>query len=168
MRRSEKSRIGIYFLGTMVTIYIILGLLNSSLAIKALQATLSILKKVVPVFIVVIALLAIMNKFVRPQTLTKYLGKNSGAKGWIIAIIAGIISSGPIYLWYPLLNELQKHGTRNGIIATFLYNRAVKPALLPLMIFYFGIKFVAVLTVVMVFVSVAQGWLVEKLLEVKL
>jgi len=26
-------------------------------------------------------------------------------KGWLIAILSGILSSGPIYLWYPLLAD---------------------------------------------------------------
>ena len=69
-------------------------------------------------------------------------------------------------MWYPLLNDLQKQGVKNGFIATFLYNRAVKIPLLPVMILYFELKYVILLTAVMVLISVIQGLVVEKIMEV--
>ncbi len=44
---------------------------------------------------------------------------------------------------------LQKKGMRPALIATFLYNRAVKIPLLPLLIIYFGLTYSLVLMVVM-------------------
>jgi uncharacterized membrane protein YraQ (UPF0718 family) len=70
-------------------------------------------------------------------------------------------------MWYPLLSDLQKKGVKNSFIATFLYNRAIKPALLPLIIFYFGLAFTIVLTIVMIIASVFQGLIVEKILKNK-
>ena len=81
--------------------------------------------------------------------------------------IAGILSSGPVYMWYPLLSDLQNKGLKNGFIATFLYNRAIKLPILPLMISYFGIVYVLVLTIVMVFVSILQGLIINRLMEAK-
>ena len=91
----------------------------------------------------------------------KYLGKESGVKGWLLAITMGIVSHGPIYTWYPLLKELRNHGMRTGLLAVFLYNRAVKIPLLPIMIYYFGVVFVVVLTVYMIIASVIEGKLIE-------
>ena len=99
--------------------------------------------------------------------LVKWLGKESGIKGWLIAIIGGILSSGPIYMWYPLLSQIKKQGGRDGLIATFLYNRAVKIPLMPLLIYYFGWIYAIVLTFVMIIFSVFQGLIVEKIVEVK-
>ena len=62
---------------------------------------------------------------------------------------------------------MQKKGVRNGLVATFLYNRAVKIPLLPLMIFYFGMVYTIILTIIMMIVSVFQGLIVEKILEVE-
>ena len=55
---------------------------------------------------------------------------------------------------------------KNSLIAVFLYNRAVKPALIPLMIYYFGLSYLIVLTIVMIIFSIINGILVEKILEV--
>ena len=112
-----------------------------------------------------ILLMIILNYFMTPERMKRYISKESGKKRWFFAIVLGIISTGPIYAWYPMLNDVQKQGKNNGFIAAFLYNRAVKPALLPLMIYYFGLKFVVVLTFVMIILSVMQGVIVEKITE---
>jgi uncharacterized membrane protein YraQ (UPF0718 family) len=111
--------------------------------------------------------MVITNYFVKHKTLVKYMGKKSGIKGWFISIVAGIISTGPIYMWYPLLSELEEQGVRKGLIAAFLYNRAIKIPLLPMIIVYFGLLFTVVLTIVMMIISVVQGLIIEKLMVVK-
>jgi len=50
---------------------------------------------------------------------------------------------------------------RTGLIAAFLYNRAVKIPLIPLMIFYFGIPFVVILTIYTIVASVVEGKVLE-------
>lgn len=164
---TEKNYSGWYFLGVVVLIYFIILLVNLKAFMSSLIFFKNILITVLPVLFLIFILMALTNYFVKPKFLIKYLGKNSGIKGWIISIIAGIISSGPIYMWYPLLNDLQKQGVKSGLIATFLYNRAVKIPLLPLLIFYFGIIYSLVLMFVMIIVSVLQGIIIEKIMEVK-
>ena len=162
---SEKSRAGWYFLSIAIATYIITAILSPAAAIDSISYAWTIIKKIFPVFLLVFAILIIFNYAVRPKSIAKHLGKESGAKGWMWSIIGGIISTGPIYLWYPLLNEIQKSGARNAFTAVFLYNRAVKPALLPLFIFYFGTTFTITLVVVMIIMSIAQGYAVEKIVE---
>jgi len=111
--------------------------------------------------------MAVTNYFIKPSFLVKIMGKKSGVLGWIIAIITGIISTGPIYMWYPLLADLKKKGVRQGLIATFLYNRAIKIPLLPMIILYFGLPYTIILTIVMMIISVIQGLIIEKLVGVK-
>ncbi len=164
---SEKSYAGWYFLGIVVLIYLVAAVFSSSSILPALKFFSGIIVKIVPAFVLVFVLMALTNHFIDPKVLVRYMGHGSGIKGWIIAVFAGIISTGPIYLWYPLLNDLQKHGVRDGLIAAFLYNRAVKIPLLPVMILYFGLAYTIILTVVMIIASVFQGWIVEMFMEVK-
>jgi len=89
------------------------------------------------------------------------MGKESGTKGWVLAIITGILSHGPVYIWYPLLKDLREQGMRTGLVAVFLYNRAIKIPLLPVMIFYFGIEFTSILLIWMVGASVIEGKVIE-------
>lgn len=166
MKKTEKSYAGWYFLGIIILIYAAVALFSTAAALSGLVFFWGIIKKVILVLLFVFALLVVLNYVIRPKMIVKHLGKDAGAKGWLWSLVGGIISTGPIYLWYPLLNEMQKHGVRNGYVATFLYNRAIKPALLPLFIMYFGILYTVVLTIVMLIASVIQGYIVEKIVEV--
>lgn len=102
-----------------------------------------------------------MNHFVNPGTVSKYVGKGSGIKGWFLAIFTGMLSHGPVYAWYPLLRDLRNQGMKSGLIAAFLYNRAIKILLLPLMIYYFRTRFVLILTCYIVVASIVQGWIIQ-------
>ncbi len=105
--------------------------------------------------------MGIVNYFVNPKTVSKYVGKGSGIKGWFLAVSTGMLSHGPIYIWYPLLKDLRDQGMRSGLVAVFLYNRAIKIPLLPLMVYYFGTVFVVVLLIHMVIASVVEGKVIE-------
>ena len=97
------------------------------------------------------------------KTVSKYVGKGSGIKGWSLAISTGILSHGPIYVWYPLLKDLRDRGMRSGLIAAFLYSRAIniKIPLLPLIVYYFGVLFVVVLLPYIVIASIVEGEIIE-------
>ncbi len=158
-----------YFLAGVFILAIFVFLIKPDSFSPSLQSFYSILKQIVPIIFLVFVLMILVNLFVNSKQLLKYLGKESKSVfGWSVAIITGIISTGPIYMWYPLLNDLQKKGVKDGFIATFLYNRAIKPALLPLIIFYFGLAFTIVLTIVMIIISVFQGLIVERILKNKI
>ena len=154
-----------YYLFVVLIIYLGLFFINRSIFIQTSNFFYGIMVKVIPVLIVIFFLMAIVNYVVSPKKIIKYLGHESGLKGWLIAIGGGIISHGPIYMWYPLMQDLRSKGMRTGLIATFLYNRAIKIPLLPFMIVYFSWQYVLTLTVIMIFTSIAQGIVVEKLIN---
>jgi len=66
-----------------------------------------------------------------------------------------------IYAWYPLLKDLKEKGAGESSIAIFLYNRAVKPFLLPVMVTYFGWLYVVTLITLTVLASVVVGFSVS-------
>ncbi len=151
-----------YFLLIMFIIYVAILFINPELFAKTIGFFVEILIKIIPVFVFVFALMALTNYFITPKFLAKHF-KEKGLKKWIFAIIGGILSTGPIYMWYPLLADLKKKGLDSGIIACFLYNRAIKLALLPIAIFYFGLKFVVILSFVMILASIVQAKIINKL-----
>ncbi len=156
-----------WFLLGVILIYLVVGLIKFDLVTVSLEFFLLIIKKIIPVFVLVFVLMVLIDYFISPKKLIKYFGKKAGAKGWVISIVSGLISTGPMYMWYPLLNQMKKKGVKNRFVVTFLYNRAIKLPLLPLLIFYFGWAYTIVLTLVMMVASILQGMMVEKILEVK-
>ena len=159
MIRNLLGRIGggWIFLILVGLIYVVVALLNLGVVEKAFFGFLQLVWRVIPVLGLVFGFIFLSNVVIREAGITRYLGRRSGLKGWIIAISAGILSAGPIYMWYPLLSDLKEKGMREGLVATFLYNRAVKIPLLPMMIYYFGLIFTVVLTVYMVLFSIITG-----------
>jgi len=153
-----------YFLGAVILIYLLLAIFNKNLFLETFNFFISLIIKLAPIFIIVFVLMALSNYFITPQFALKHLTKK-GIRKWFFVIIGGILSSGPAYMWYPLLSDLRNKGLSNGLIVCFLYNRAIKIPFLPLAIAYFNWKYVLILTFVMVLVSVIQGILFDKIMK---
>jgi len=166
-RNKSKSRSGWIMLGIVFAIYILTWFLNQKGAGVALSYSLKTLKMVFPIIVVVFLLMTLMNTFIHPKTIVKHLGKESGIKGWFIALAGGIVSHGSTMIWYPLLADLRNHGAKNGLIVAFIYARAIKLPWLPLMAHYFGITFTILLSVYIIFGAWLQGLISDKLMSIK-
>jgi uncharacterized membrane protein YraQ (UPF0718 family) len=158
---------GWIFLIIVLLFYLVFSFINGEAVMAGFKVFLSIIKRMLPILAIVFGLIFVSNLFVNNQMVLRYLGAGAKRKGWLIAIVGGILSAGPIYMWYPLLQDLKQKGMRDALIATFLYNRAVKIPLLPIMVLYFGVKLVVVLTVCMILFSIVDGYLVERFATVK-
>lgn len=163
MKKSEKSCAGWYFLIIVIILYLITYFLKPKAFVPSLQFFINIVKQMIPIFILIFILMILINYFITPERIKKYIGHKTSLKSWLLAIITGILSTGPIYMWYPMLRELRDKGVGNGFIATFLYNRAIKIPLLPMIIFYFGLKYTIILMIVMILFSILQGMMIEKM-----
>ena len=166
-RNKEITSTGVIFLSIALLLYILLSFVMPELILQSFQISVNLLLKLIPVFLLIIVLMGVTNYYVNSKTILKYLGKESGTLGWVLAITGGILSHGSIYAWYPFLKELRDQGMKSGLVAVFLYNRAVKIPLLPLMVYYFGNSFVIVLLVFMILASIIEGLLIENFLIFK-
>lgn len=153
------------FLLCVLAAYGITALIDPEVTGNALLYFREMLSKVVPVLALVFAILLLTNLFLNPDRIKRHLGKDSGLRGWFYAIIGGIVISGPPYLLYPMLGEMKKHGARNGLIGAMLYNRNVKIYFIPAIIYYFGIRYAAVLSVYIILFSLLNGKLLEMLVR---
>ena len=145
----------------VILCYVVLFVINAPLAQESLQKSAKVLAKILPIFGFVILFTATINYFLRPNKIAKYLGKESGIKGWFWSLAGGVISHGPIYVWFPLLEDLRQQGMRDALIVVFIYSRAIKLPILPIMIDYFGWKFTLVLSVYILIGSIIQGKCLE-------
>ena len=151
------------FLAVVVGLYVIFFLAEPSKTIEALSFAQKVFGKLWPVLIFVFLLMFVVNLLVRPRWIRRHVGHDSGGKGFWVALVGGIISVGPIYIWYAMLKDFQEKGMRPALIAVFLYSRAVKIPLLPLMVFYFGITYTVVLTFYLLVFAVLSGICTEAL-----
>ena len=148
---------------SVAIVYLALFFIQQRIFFASVNFYSKILLRIIPVFAAVFLLMALTNYFIDQKFVLRYFSKK-GVKKWIFIAISGILSSGPIYMWYPLLAEWKKKGLNYGLIACFLYNRAVKIPLIPAAVFYFGWQYIIVLTGVMVLASILQGIIINKLM----
>ena len=160
-RKKVENWQGIYFLATVVLLYFFLAFFQPGQIQHSIYMSMHMFMQILPVLLLIICLMGIMNCLVKPKMVSKYVGRESGIKGYFLAIAVGILSHGPIYAWYPLLRDLRNQGMKCGLIAVLLYTRAIKIPLLPVLVYYFGLPFVVILTLSMIIAAIIQGQIVQ-------
>ena len=148
---------GSKFLFIVIGIYIILSFIDFSGAINSFVNTLSVLSDIWPLFLFIILLTTAINYFLKPKHIIKHLGKDSGKKGIIYALLGGIISHGPMYAWYGLLNDLRQNGAKEELLIIFLYARAIKIPMIPFSIAVFGTPFTIAISIYILLFAILQG-----------
>ncbi|OQX50383.1 MAG: permease [Epsilonproteobacteria bacterium 4484_20] len=159
----KKNRSGLLMLGIVVVSYVVLFSLKPDMTLQALGESLGVLKMIIPILLIVFFLMALISTFIDEKAISKHLGEESGAKGWLLALLGGVLSHGPGYVWYPLLQNLREQGARDGLVIAFIYARAIKIPWLPLMVSYFGWAFTLVYTFYVVLGAYVQGMIVDRL-----
>jgi len=137
----KKTIIRVFiFPACVVVCYGILSVIEPHKALMALKTSANLFLTVTLPLVLVFLIMLALHLFVTPSQIIRLFS-----------------SMGPIYAWYPLLKKLREEGAGTGPIAIFLYSRAIKPFLLPVMITYFGWVYVGILTALTVFASIAIG-----------
>ena len=153
------------FPACVVVCYGILSVIDPNKTLMALKISGNLLLSVILPLVLVFVIMLVLHLFVKPAQIVGLFGKGANVKGIVLSVVAGIISMGPIYVWYPLLKNLREEGAGIAPIAIFLYSRAVKPFLLPVMIAYFGWVYVGILTALTVVASIAIGCFMSVLMK---
>jgi len=160
---SQKRRL--LFPAAVAAVYVVLYIAMPDKTILALRSSCSIVSNIVLPLILVFVVMILMNLFLNPAQTARLIGKKSGIRGKLLPAVAGVISAGPIYAWYPLLRDIKSKGSGNSPLAIFLYNRSIKPYLLPAMVGYFGMVYVIILTVCMLLGSFVVGYAIDYLTD---
>ena len=149
------------FVLSVTAVYAVFLVATPSRALAAMRASGQVVLQVALPLSIAFALMFLVNLLVRPSHVARFMGSGAGLKGVILSTAAGMFSMGPIYVWYPLLKSLREKGASCFHLANFLSNRAVKPYLLPLMVFYFGWMFALIVSVLTVLGSLLIATAVE-------
>jgi uncharacterized membrane protein YraQ (UPF0718 family) len=161
--QGRKGRGGWWFLALVLASYALLGLGDPEGASRALGFFSHVMGQILPVLGLVFVLLLVADLLLDEKRIKRHLGSESGFRGWLAALIGGVLSVGPVYAWYAMLAEMRDKGMRSALIAAFLYSRALKLPLLPLMVHYFGLAYTLVLSLYLLLFSVIIGTIVDRL-----
>ncbi len=165
-KKPPTGRGGWWFLAGVVLLYLLLALTTPDYARASFQHFVHMGLDLLPVLGLVFLFMWLLNLGQGTNDkLGRLAGRQSGLRGWLLAVVGGILSHGPVYAWYPLLRDLQQKGARPALLAAFLYARSIKLPWLPLMASYFGLAYTLIVCAYIVLFAMANGWLVEKLLD---
>lgn len=164
MKKSLEFK-GLKFLYIVIIAYIVLFFVESQNALLSLQKAFDILYQLLPIFLFIILIMTLINYFLKPKQIIKHFGKESGTKGVIYALLAGIISHGPMYAWYGMIQELREQGVKDSLLITFFYARAIKIPMLPFMLGIFGLAFTLILSFYILLFALIQGKVMDWLEE---
>ena len=152
---------GVKFFILVLGFYFLLFFINYNIAEQVFFNFWEMIKKIIPLLGLVFIVMVIVDIIFTKERTIKYLGKNAGIKSWIYLIIGGILTIGPPYVEYPMLGELKKKGMGNYLIAVFLFNRNVKIAFLPALVYYFSMKYAIVFSIYIILFSILNGLLIK-------
>jgi len=150
----------------LIVVYILLFIFYPEKGNEAFANSLELLERILPLLILVLALTLIFHHLLPVRVIVDYMSKSSGIKKWIIAILAGLISVGSIYTWYPILRRLMEEGTSPGVVSAFLYARAIKLQYIPMLAVYFGVEYTIIVTAALIVASVVIGIIMNIIMEI--
>jgi uncharacterized membrane protein YraQ (UPF0718 family) len=149
------------FLVSMFTLYIILFSISSTRVVTALKISGSILLQIAIPLLIAFITMVVLNFFSGHEKISRLFGRGQGIRGIAFSSLAGILSMGPVYAWYPLLKGLREKNVSDFHLANFLSNRAIKPFLFPVMVFYFGWIYTLILNIMILMASLLTAKIVS-------
>lgn len=118
---------------------------------------------ILPAVMVILGLFAV---FVPKETVVKYLGKTSGIKGIILAIIIGALPTGPLYVAFPMAAVLIKKGAKISNIIVFLSAWAcIKIPQEMVELQFLGPQFMLLRLILTIIFVIIMGISIEKIIE---
>lgn len=130
---------------TLILYIVVLVLFGVSLAkdraktMQALKKGLKAVEGILPQFITVLILIAVLLAVFNAETISRFIGSGSGALGVLLAGLLGSVTLIPGFVAFPLAGELLRNGAGVLQIATFVSSlMMVGIVTLPMEINFFG------------------------------
>ena len=160
-KKKKNTNKGSYiFLAVMVIAYVVLYIVSPDKTLDALLYVLNIIKEILPILLMVYVFMLAFS-FINEKKLRATIEKAPMALKYVLMGALGTLSHGPIYAWYPFLKDLNEKGLSQGTVGTFLYARGIKLTLLPMLVSFFNLKYVIVLTITLFIFSLMEGILLD-------
>jgi len=114
----------------------------------------------------VFILIGIFEVWVKREYIVKHMGKESGIKGYLWALVLSGSAVGGIYVAFPIAYSLQKKGARLSVIFTYIGLATVSK--IPMTLYeasYLGVKFTVIRLIVAIPLVIVSSILLEGILE---
>ncbi|MBU1670782.1 MAG: permease [Actinobacteria bacterium] len=160
----KRIRWDYVFLTLSVVALVTLSLIFPDKGSRAGKVVWEYVKEMIFILPAVMVLMGLFAVWVERDLVVKYLGKGSGGKGLVIALLLGTLPTGPLYVAFPLAAMLLKKGARVANMVVFLSAWACIKLPLELMEFQFmGWRFALLRLGLTVALVIPMGVLAERL-----
>lgn len=146
---------------------IIIGLLffKKDIGVNSLKLAKSSFMQMIEVLPPIMILLGLMDVWLPRERVIKYMGKDSGLKGIILAMLVGIIGAGPMYAAFPFTAVLIKKGVKFSNVIIFMNAWCViKISTVLFEISALGYNFTFLRLIINIPGVIIMGYLTEKLM----
>lgn len=114
----------------------------------------------------VMILMGLFKVWISKELVVKYLGKSSGLKGILLAIILGSTPTGPLYVAYPIAKTMLDKGARVMNIIVFLSAWAcIKIPQEMVELQFLEIRFMSARLILTIPTVIIMGFIIEKILK---
>jgi len=117
------------------------------------------------IIISVFFFIGLIQAWVTPEQLSKYLGRSAGWKRFAFASTVPILLGGSLFTMLPLTKSLKDKGASDSAILAFLTAWSGKAPLIPLEAQFLGWRFTIVRTVLIIPTAIVMGLLGEFILD---
>jgi uncharacterized membrane protein YraQ (UPF0718 family) len=164
MSKKDIQQILIYSLSGLI-IWGIVALISPSKGFLVGKIVYDTFINALAIIIAVEIIIGLLQVWVKPETMTKLLGKEAGWKGLLLASTFPIIMGGSLFIIFPLAKTLREKGSSLACILAFLTAWGGKAPLLPLEIHFLGLKFALIRLALIIPTALLTGLLGEFILE---
>lgn len=157
----KKNRYNIVFVSLILLI--LLAVYNLAYAKEAVNTSLINFRQLLLVLPPIFIILGLLDVWVPKETMVKFMGKEAGILGIVLAFLLGSAAAGPLYGAFPIAAVLMKKGVPFRNIAIFI--GAWSTTKIPLLMFELsalGIKFTLTRLVVNIPVIMIIAMIIEK------
>lgn len=146
----------------ITTVLVLLSLFSDrAKTIKGIKTGLKKFVKVLPVFVIMMILVALLQGFISDDLIAQYLGKSSGIAGMITALVLGSVTLMPGFIVFPLSGVLLSKGAFYMIIAMFTNATMLVGVLtFPVEKRYLGLKVSVIRNVIALIISLITGLII--------
>jgi len=148
--------------------FLIFGVVSVFSVPKALiigEVTYHTFAKTVKIIIAVFIIIGLINAWVKPKQLSKFMGKEAGWKNLLLIAVIPLFIGGSLFTMFPLMEALRKKGASIASILVFITAWGGKAPLLPLEIEFLGIHFAILRIFLIIPMALIVGILGEYILE---
>ncbi len=166
-KKQRKAFIRDYlWLGATLLAAIVILLIFPDRAETAVSTSWDYLIEMIMVLPAVMVIMGLFSVWVSKEMVVKYLGKTSGIKGISLALLAGMLPTGPLYVAFPMAATLLKSGASVSNIIIFLSAWACIKLPQELMELQFlGLEFMVLRLALTIFFVIVMGMFIEWLME---